>query len=255
MELIEQIKQVLKTDMDSEMLFDLTYDTQGYIHGYVASEKFANKSEKAIQKEIWAIIAKYIGKQDLKKILALMSETIEERFNRLNDSQNEIHPNQLKSFWKHVAPDKSIFYAFVDAGRIGEIYQSFYLVINIKRNLSKGLVYNYTEEVVNFMKLDGHSVYKEILNNAINGAKTTIEIDLMKSYEAWSEKGLYGKENQYNYIFQNFALTPINIRSYKFTIEETDFIMGKMKSLPDLKAKFDLKESLLNIRKIKIREI
>jgi hypothetical protein len=173
----------------------------------------------------------------------LFHETPEERVHRLTETK-PLEKSRLR-FWKHTTPDLTDYWLFIDVAKFGKDFKSFYLIVNTKRKINKGLTFVYNEEVIKFMELEQDEVYDELYSTTFNNAEAEIKADLMITYEQLSEqKYLNGKSNIFFYVFENFQLTSLNKNNLIFTVDEINTIRKAINKIDNFLIKKDLEAAL-----------
>lgn len=238
MDLIDKIKSILKKTELKAPIFDIHYDNQGNVVGYVADIVFEEKNQAESQKIIWDALQKNLGGEELIRILVIFNETLRERSNRLSGAA----PKTLNhsNFWIHVTPELSKYWLFIDVAKINEDYKSFFLIINQKENYKNGLIFSYPKDVIDFMELGQNEIYDELYSNTFNNAESEIKIQIMNKHEALTQKGLWGKDNIYNYVFERFELKPQFKIDLIFTNEEIKMLDDALGNYKEFKITKDL---------------
>jgi hypothetical protein len=226
-ELIEKIKNILQTKSKLlSPLFDIYFDDTNQVVGYVADEVFEFKTDEESQELIWNSLKRYLEQKELINISGIFHETLQERTKRLSEySQNTLQLNSQLKFWLHKTPEETKYWVFMDVEKINTEYKSFFLIINQLGKFHKNVVFTYTDEVLEFMELKDNEIYEELYSYVFHQAESEIKLDLMKKYDELKEKQhLMGKNNLYNYVFENFKLIPIAKNKLQFTAEEISIL-------------------------------
>lgn len=229
MELINKIKNTLQTKSKLRSpLFDIYFDDTNQVVGYVADEIFESKNDEESQSLIWSSLKQYLAQEELMNISCVFHETLQERTKRLSKySQNALQLNSQSKFWLHKTPEETRYWVVMDVEKINTEYKSFFLIINELGKFHKNVVFSYPDEVIEFMELKANEIYEELYSYVFHQAESEIKLDLMKKYDVLKEEQhLMGKNNLYNYVFENFKLMPIAKNKLQFTTEEI-FILNK----------------------------
>jgi hypothetical protein len=238
MELIDRIQKILKSALPAPQ-FDIHYDSQNNIVGYIADDFFAGKDDKESQNFIWSLLKKHFGQEELIKVLMIFHETPRERSERLiGFTKNLKHSN----FWQHRTPDLDTFWGFIDIFKLHNEYHALYLIINEKSRQKSGTTFKYTEDVISFMEIEGVEIYNELYSNVFENLEAEIKFEIIKKHDHLTEKGLWGNQNMFNYVFEKFELKPVSKNQLFFSkteIELLNVIMAKIE-------KCNLKKDLLN---------
>lgn len=231
MDLIDKITEILRSIGLTEPNIDIHYDNQKHVVGHVADDLFSSMSDSAAQELIWTALKKNLDTTELKSIIAIFHETPFERVQRINGYRTKevSHSN----FWFHKTPDLSIYWLFVDVAKFGDDYKSFFLIINEKNKISKGLTFVYDKEVLRFMELEQNEIHDELYSNTFQNAEAEIKMDLMNHYESLTSQQLYGKANMYYYVYESFQLTPLAKKQLRFTDNEITRIEEALKKIKD----------------------
>lgn len=250
MDLIEKIEHILTTKSELKFpKFDIYYDDENQIVGYIADESFDSKTDEEAQHLIWNTLKKRLGQDDLRKISVIFHETLKERAERLmSRSENTIH----SKYWLHKTPKETKYWLFIGVDKFEDedTYKAFFLIINEKDNFIKRVTFVYDKEILAFMEL-GENVEDELYSTALSNAESEIKLDLMKKYdELKDQQNLIGKNNLYNYVFENFKLTPIKRNDLKFTDEESCLLDKYLKDLDNFSIKKELQRSIEFSKKI-----
>jgi hypothetical protein len=229
MDLLDKIKKLIKTNLDKDALFDLIYDDQKSISGYIATDLLLKESERQLNNKIWKIISQNISKKEQMRIIALFTETLADRIQRLETNNKAVEPKSFKErYFVHRSKDGSTYFGFIDIAKFEDKYKTFYLTINADRNFRKGMIYNYTSDVIAFMNANGTDIFKELYENVLNGLKASIRIHLMDLYE---KQNILPANNVYNYVYDNFILEPIDISVDTFNAKEKEMIIESLKNI------------------------
>jgi hypothetical protein len=231
MDLIDKITGILKSIELTEPIIDIHYDNQKHIVGHITDEKFSSMSDSAAQELIWEALKKNLDAIELKDIIAIFHETPFERVQRINGYRTKeiSHSN----FWFHKTPDLAIYWLFIDVAKFGDDYKSFFLIINEKNKISKGLTFVYDKDVLEFMELEQNEIHNELYSNTFQNAEAEIKMDLMNHYESLTSQQLYGKANMYYYVYENFQLTPAAKKQLRFTDNEIIKIKAALTNIKD----------------------
>jgi len=243
MELLDTIKSLIRAKLDQNALFDLVYDNQNNVSGYIATDLLTEKSEKTLNSEVWKIINENIVKKDKLKILALFLETQKDRTIRLNKNENNDENNIAftNKCYVHHSVDGSRYFGFIDVAKFGEQYKTFYLAMNEKYNYKNGMIYNYTKDVISFMEINGSDLYKELYGNAFENLKTTIRMHIINRYEENAEKNsLFGSNNIYSYVYNNFRIEPCELSVNAFTMKEKELLIKGFEKIFECSIKEDV---------------
>ena len=238
MDLIDRIIETLSKSGLKAPSFDIHFDTQNNVIGYVTDEIFENLDDKESQHLIWDSLRKHFGQDDLLKILTIFHETPKERAERLigYNSKSTAHSN----FWLHTTPDLTKYWLFIDVAKFGDDYKTFFLVVNQKENFKKGLTYVYNKEVIEFMELAVGEIYAELFSNTFNNAESEIKYHLITRHDRLSDKGLRGNANMFNYVFDKFVLKPISKNRLIFTDEEIPILIEALEHIENFEVKKDI---------------
>lgn len=237
MELIDKVREILNDIGLENTIVDINYDEQKNIIGFLTSSTFNNKSDYEAQSIIWKALKNNLSTDELLRILGIFNETYDERSQRVSINkiiQNKPFANKL---WLHKAPDNAKYWLLVDVAKLGDKYKSFFLIICSHENLKKGLSFVYSQDVIDFMELENGEIYEELFNKAYENAISEIKAILMKKHDVLTEKGLWGKNNRYNYVYENFQIFPHPITKTLFSKEEIELFEKSLQSIDDFKAK------------------
>ena len=230
MDLIDNIKRILTQGNELvSPLFDLHYDNQFNVIGYVADEYFENKEDKDSQRFIWDNLKTFLAQEDLIRIISIFHESPKERVERL--ITNTTNNNSKSNFWKHETPDSKKYWLFVGVEKFDEIYKSFYLILNPQENFRKGLILVYDKDIISFMDLDQTEIIDELYDNIFKNAEAEIKAQLIHKYEQLTEKGLWGNSNHYYYVFDSFQLKPMDKSRIIFDNHEIEVVEEAIKQL------------------------
>ncbi len=247
MELITKIKEILKENLDSPII-DLSCDSKGDIFGYVSSSTFENKDDTECQSIIWNSLRNKLSQKELIKIFMIYNETPSEMAIRLGSNtqrnNNPKYPDLRYKIWYHVTPTRSKYWLFIDATRVENDFKSIYLVLNAKENFMKGLIYNYPKNLIKFMQLKQENIYNELLDSAFTGGEAEIIAHLSIKYDEQIGQGIFGKFNNFNYIYQSFQLSPCSNNKLLFDDEEIKFINKHIKEFNGFDIQDDIKKAI-----------
>jgi len=247
MDLIKEIEEILKEILESPII-DLSYDSNGDIFGYVSSSTFENKDDSESQSLIWDSLKNRLNREDLIKIFMIFNETPSEMAIRLRGEtqkyDNIKYPDLRYKFWYHVTPNRSKYWLFIDAKRFNNDYKSIFMALNSKENYHKGLIYNYSKELIELMKLEQENIFNELLDSAFKGGEAEIIAYLSLKYDELANKGIFGNSNNYNYIYKSFQMEPCPKNILLFDDEETKFIKGLLKDFDDFDIQIDIKNAI-----------
>lgn len=253
MDLIDKIKDILIGAGLKSAVFDLHFDSQNNVVGYVADELFNTKEEEESLQMIWNALKKRLEPEELLKVLSIFPETYSQKMERLmgGTPKNINHSH----FWFHKSPDLAKYWLFVDVAKFGDNYKSFFLVINHHDNYRMGLTFNYDKEIIAFMELNPEEIYNELFNNAYDNGENEIKMHIMKKHEALTEKGLWGKTNIFNYVFEAFEMKPASRNQLLFSTEEISdineaiqHIKDDFKTITDLKKYLEISTAINKLR-------
>ena len=251
MDLIEKIQNILKSSLESP-IFDIHYDSQENVVGYIADDVFENIDDKESQNIIWNSLKKYLGQEDLIRILMLFNETPRERSERLvGFTKNIKHSN----FWMHKTPDLNTFWGFIDVFKVENEYRALYLIINGTTKHKSGTTFLYPKDVIDFMDLEDGEIYNELYSNIFNNLEADIKFELVQKHDLLTEKGLWGNQNMFNYVFEKFELKPVSKRQLFFDeteIKLINLLLGKIDACElkkDLHIVIGNSERLISARK------
>ena len=113
-DLIDKIKNSLNGIGLISPTFDIHYENEDNIFGFVSDESFVNKDDDESQKLIWNALKRNLGAEELIKILAIFHETPQERVERL--APYRIKNLNHSNFWLHETPDFTKYWLFIDVG-------------------------------------------------------------------------------------------------------------------------------------------
>lgn len=257
MDLIDKINKIInETEGLRRPIIDLHYDNQKNVIGHITDDKFKSLSNEESQKLIWTSLKKNLDASELLKVIAIFHETPLERVERLNGYKSK--DAQTSNFWFHQTPELAKYWFFIDVAKFNDDFKSFFLVINEKNNLNKGLTFVYNKEVLDFMELEQNEIYDELYSNTFGNAEAEIKLDLMNKYESFQSQQLYGKANMYWYVYEDFRLTPITKNQLFFTEKEISMIENGLKSIDNFSIKNDIetaikKSKIINQNKAEIK--
>jgi hypothetical protein len=242
MDLIDKIATILKKSGLVKPIIDIHYDNQNNVVGNVADESFKEKPDAEAQQMIWHELKKHLDSEELIRVIALFPETPEERVERLTGHRRK--EVKHSNFWYHKTPESTTFWLFIDVAKFGDDYKSFYLIINDKENISKGQIFVYSKEVLDFMELEQNEIYDELYLNTFGNAEAEIKMVLMNHYEKLTNQQLYGKANMYYYVFENFSLKPAGKQQLLFTEPEIVRIKKALQDIDNFTIKKDIENAL-----------
>jgi hypothetical protein len=249
MDLIDKITQIIKeTEGLHRANVELTFDNQKNVVGYITDDKFKSLSNENSQKLIWTSLKKKLDANELIKVIAIFHETPLERVERLTGYK----PNDAKTsnFWFHQTPELAKYWLFIDVGKFGDEFKSFFIIISEKNKIKEGLTFTYSKEVLNFMELEQNEIFFELYSNTFRNAESVVKLGLMNKYESLLSQQLYGKANMYWYVFEDFKFTSVTKNQLIFTEKEISMIEQALHKLKDnYKIKNDI-ESAIKISKI-----
>jgi hypothetical protein len=257
MDLIDKITDIIgKTEGLQCPIVELRYDNQKNVVGHISDEKFKSLSDEDSQKLIWTSLKKNLEGDELIKVIAIFHETPLERVERLNGYKPK--DAQTSNFWFHETPELAKYWLFIDVAKFNEDFKSFFLVINEKNKVNKGLTFVYNKEVLDFMELEQNEIYDELYTNTFGNAEAEIKLDLMNKYESFQTQQLYGKANMYWYVYEDFKLAPITKNQLFFTDKEISMIESGLKSIDNFSIKNDIetaikKSKIINQNKAEIK--
>lgn len=171
---------------------------------------------------------------------------------------NGFRSRQIKhsNFWIHKTPDLTTYWLFIDVAKFGEDYKSFFLIINERNKINKGLTFIYNKEVLSFMELEQDEIYDELYTNTFDNAEAEIKIDLMNHYEELTKQQLWGRANMYYYVYESFHLTTVSKNQFLFTEREIAQINEGLKHLDNFGIKKELQTAIKKseiINKLKVQ--
>ena len=257
MDLIGKLNNILKIIGLQFPTIELHYDNQKNIIGHISDEKFKSLTDKESQELIWTAFKKNLEPDELLRVIAVFHETPIERAERLNGYKS--HEVRFSNFWFHQTPELAKYWLFIDVAKFGEDYKSFFIIINEKNKINKGLTFDYNKEVLSFMELEQNEIHDELYNNTFGNAEAEIKMDLMNKYENLTAQQLYGKANMYWYVYENFKLTPLSKNQLFFTDKEIEMITEGLTKIENFSIKKDIetaikKSTLINRMKKSIIE-
>ncbi len=230
MDLIDKIKlKITSIDVIEDPIFDLKFDEQLNVRGFITSSSFYTLDEEEIQTKIWDTLKKNLENDELSKILAIFIETPSERESRLYGN-NSLKINQ-SNIWIHITKDLQRYWVFIDVTKIDSDNLSFFLIINAQTGFSKRLVFKYPKDVIEFMDLKPNEIYKELFNNSYNNAVSEIKMNLMKLHKELDNKGVSWNDNIYSYVYDSFELKQTSHRDLLFTEREIEMIKNGFKGI------------------------
>jgi len=244
MDLIYKIEKIIKELNFESPVIDIHYDNQKNIVGYITDESFKLKTDNESQKLIWTALKQNLEKEELLRIIALFHETPQERVKRISGFSNQ--EIKFSNFWIHETPELARYWLFIDVAKFGEEFKSFFLIINEKRKINKGLTFVYNKEVLDFMELEQQEIHTELYSNTFNNAEAEIKMDLMKLYDDLSNKQLWGKSNLYWYVYESFKLIPVSKSQIILTQGEIELLKKGLVYLDDFGIKNDIEKTIKN---------
>lgn len=246
MELINRVQEILKGTFPSPQ-FDIHYDSQNNIVGYVADDFFEGKDYKESQNIIWNSLKKYLGQEDLIRVLMIFHETPRERSERLiGFTKNTKHSN----FWQHKTPDLDTFWGFLDIFKREDEYVALYLILNARSRYKKGTTFKYPKSVIDFMEMEGAEIYNELYSNVYENLEADIKFEIIKKHDYLTEKGLWGNQNMFNYVFEKFDLKPISKNQMFFNDTEIELLKIVLKNFEECDLKKDLSIAIENSERL-----
>mgnify|MGYP001279844981 CR=1 FL=1 len=251
-DLIDKIKEVFQESREfAHSKVELNYDDKNNVVGYIIDRKFENLSNIEAQKNIWSTLEKRLDSSELLRISLILNETPKERAKEYASREN-----RTSNFWFHMTPELAKYWLFIDVKKFGDKYKSFYIIVCEKNKTNKVLNFVYDRDVLEFMELDQQDeIHYEIFSNTFVNAESEIKLDLMNRYEKLASKHLYGKNNLYWYVYDDFSLQPISANKLFFTDGEIEMIKGRLSKIEDYEIKNDLKKAVeisARINKFKI---
>jgi len=239
MELLDKVRKILGDLEIEDPVTDVHYSESGNIIGYICSETFANLDDMKSQELILTAFRKRLGAEELVKIHVVFPETPSERLLRMSGGEMNDEELKIKSkkdcLWTHETPNFSKYRVAVDVGKFEDEYKSTYLVINGRENIQTGRTFIYTHELIEFMQLAPNEIESELFSDAFELAEVDIKLHIMKKYDELTEKGQWGDNNMYSYIFQSFELIPKPLSKAIFDKNELKLfqkLIGKMGDFP-----------------------
>ncbi len=249
MDLIEKIITVLSKETQIEKPnFELKFDENQNVKGYIASESFYNMEDDLAQSIIWNVLNKNLDTSDLSKILAIFNETPVEKAQRLFGNP----PLNIKqaNIWFHIAKDLSRYWIFVDVTKQQTEYTTFFIVLNAHTNFFKSLIFSYPNDVIQFMELKPEEVYSELYNNSFNNAVSELKADLMKKHEELEKKGVYWKNNIYSYVYENVQIIAAAKKDLLFSDIEIKIIEKGFQKLKGYSVNNIVKDAIANSKMV-----
>ncbi len=248
MDFIEKIESILSNSGLISPVFDIHIDEKNNIVGYICDELFEQKNDAESQQLIWESLKKHFGQAELIKISVLFHETPRERAERLKEVTEKLTSKpkniELSKIWQHTKFGLK-YWLFVDVKKFDAVYKSFFLIINAKEKFKKGVTFVYPQDVLDFMELsDDGEICEELYFSAFNNAESEIKLDLMKKYDELTKKGLWGNQNNFNYVFKDFSLVKVNKVRLKFDDEEIAILEGFLKNLEDFPVKKEIEKAI-----------
>ena len=253
MELINKVEKILQKIELNNSIIDIYYDEQENIVGFISSNSFIDMTDFEAQSIIWKALKNRLSSEELIRILGIFNETIKEHSQRksLNKIHNKPFSNKL---WIHKSPDNAKYWVLFDVAKFEDKFKSFFLIICSKEQLKKGQTFAYTKDVLDFMELEKGEIYEELFNNVFDNSISEIKAILMKKYDTLSQTGLWGKNNRYNYVYENFKLKPYPINKSIFNKKEIALFNKALTSIDNFNSKklitkqINISEQILNNR-------
>jgi len=238
MDLIDKINKILSEIGLNAPIIDTHYDNQQNVVGHITDESFVKMSDEDAQSLIWTALKKNLDSSELIKVIAIFHETPQERIERIQGYRTR--DIKYSKYWYHQTPEMTKYWLFVDVAKIGEVYKTFFLIINEREGFNKGLTFVYEKDVLEFMELEQNEIHKELFVNAFSNGEVDIKMELMNRYEKLSSQNLNGKANRYWYVYENFKLTPASKSQLLFTEGEISMIKNGLAQIDDFEIKNEL---------------
>lgn len=250
MELIDQVRSIIKNLNLEDPIIDLNYDKQGNIVGYVADPSFQSRPTEEVQKMLWKALKDNLPQKDFLRIIALFHEAPSERLNRLSDKKQLGIELPFSKFWLHKTPDFAKYWMFIDVARLGDEYEAFYLILCEKFHIEKGTKLHYDQEVISFMELSQDEIYKEVYTNIFGLGEVEVQTDIMNRYEKLSQEGLFGAANPYFYVYASFKMEPYRQGQILFSASEIQMIQKHLTELKNFSITDELDRAIKKSKKI-----
>lgn len=251
---LQRLRQVLSSIPElQDAIVDIHYDETGKVVGFVCSESFNVMSDSHSQALIWGTIKSYFGNDDILDVDVIYHETPQDRLVRLSDDSEVVDcRTEIQNYWFHESPDMCKYWVFVDVGKFDDNYKSIFVSFNSRDGFNRGTTFEYPREVVEFMELhNDKEVYDELYSHVIHSAEAEVKAELARKYEVETNKHLYGRENIFSYIFQNFKLTAKTAKELIFDDAELQIIEPLLGNFEGFPIKSQLEKQVLASRSIK----
>lgn len=234
--LIDKIKKAFSNNRKLKYpVFDIHFDDENKVVGYVADEIFAEKNDKEAQQLVWKTLKDHLEPDEFLKVSMILPESPHERAERKDENNSENIP--CSNYWLHETPDLTKYWLFIDVEKFEDNYKSFFLIINQKKNFSKTIKFNYDRDIITFMELIEDEIDNELYAHAFNQAESEIKLHLMTKYDELSKQGLYGKNNIFYYVFDKFKIKPVLIQQLLFCKEEIVLLSDVLTNINEFKIK------------------
>lgn len=245
MDFIERIKKNLSDSELKSPLFDIHFDSENNIVGYIADEFFEDKSDEESQQLIWKLLKNHFTQKELLDISTIFHETPTERSMRLGGESLNRNRIRESNFWLHVTPNLSKYWLFIDIRKIDDNYKAIFIIINEKENFKREISFTYNKEIIEFMELSSEDeIKKELYFNTFNKAEAAIKFHLMTKYEELTEKGRWGRANIFSYVFNDFKIKPILKKELIFNEKEILILSKDLSIIDNFKIKKELADAI-----------
>ena len=254
MELINKVQEILQNIEIENSIVDIHYDEQNHIIGFLTSNSFYKLNDFEAQNIIWQSLKNNLSDENLVKILGIFHETFEERLKRISINSSIPIKSHTNKLWLHKAPGNAKYWVLLDVAKFEEDFKSFFLIICGNEKFKNGLTFKYTKDVLDFMELENGEIYEELFANIFENSISEIKIKLMKKHDELTNSGLWGKNNRYNYVYENFKLLPFPIKKSIFNKEEINLFKKALSTIDNFSAKkiiekqINISEQILNNR-------
>jgi hypothetical protein len=120
-------------------------------------------------------------------------------------------------------------------------------------NFKKGVTFTYTPEIIALMGIDASDIEDDLFNNAFENAESEVKIELMRKYNVQSQLGLLGRDNMFNYVYNEFQLVPKLVNDIMFNEKEIKLVDRLLSQVDNHKIKFEL-ENKVEVSKMLARQ-
>lgn len=240
--LIIKIRRIIKgLDLETPLI-NVYSDEQKNILIRVTSPSFKDWEDKEAQDKLWNALRSGLPTDEFKKIISLVHESPIEINTRL--SIDPTNNEKFNNIWFHQTPEQKKYWLFIDIAKFDNEYKTFFTIVNAKDNFQKGSIFNYPNEVIEFMELQQEEIVGELFNSTFNNAEAEIKMHLMFKSDELDDKGLRGRDNYFSYVYDSFSLKKASKSDLLFTTEEIDMIEKSIKYVGEFKLKSDILKAI-----------